>query len=121
MAPGEQVTSVLGGPSGVRDAGPGCCPGWSVPSNRHLWHGLAVASGPGETTPDPAAPPHRRPCHDFRTAPVGAAAGRRELLVGYRRIQTELAGLGYQIAPSTVWSILKRSGVDPARRRDGST
>src|ERR687893_1009358 len=38
---------------------------------------------------------------------------------GYRRIQGELAGLGYQIAPSTVWSILKRSGVDPAPRSDG--
>jgi putative transposase len=40
---------------------------------------------------------------------------------GYRRIQDELAGLGYQIAPSTVWSILKRFGVDPAPRRDGPT
>ena len=40
---------------------------------------------------------------------------------GYRRIQGELAGLGYQIAPSTVWLILKRSGVDPAPRRDGPT
>jgi putative transposase len=26
---------------------------------------------------------------------------------GYRRIHGELAGLGYQIAASTVWSILK--------------
>src|ERR671917_1594833 len=40
---------------------------------------------------------------------------------GYRRIQGELAGLGYPIAPSTVWLILKRSGVDPAPRRDGPT
>jgi putative transposase len=38
---------------------------------------------------------------------------------GYRRIQGELAGLGYQLAPSTVWPILKRAGVDPAPRRDG--
>ena len=27
--------------------------------------------------------------------------------------------LGYQIAASTVWSILKRAGIDPAPRRDG--
>jgi putative transposase len=28
---------------------------------------------------------------------------------GYRRIHGELAGLGYQLAPSTVWLILKRA------------
>ena len=38
---------------------------------------------------------------------------------GYRRIHGELAGLGYQLAPSTVWSILKRAGIDPAPRREG--
>jgi putative transposase len=38
---------------------------------------------------------------------------------GYRRIQGELAGLGYPLAASTVWSILKRAGVDPAPRRSG--
>ena len=39
---------------------------------------------------------------------------------GYRRIHGELAGLGYQIAASTVWSILKRAGIDPAPRRNGA-
>ncbi len=38
---------------------------------------------------------------------------------GYRRIHGELAGLGYRLAPSTVWLILKRAGIDPAPRRDG--
>jgi transposase InsO family protein len=38
---------------------------------------------------------------------------------GYRRIHGELAGLGYQLAPSTVWLILKRAGIDPAPRREG--
>jgi transposase len=38
---------------------------------------------------------------------------------GYRRIHGELAELGYPIAPSTVWSILKRAGIDPAPRRNG--
>jgi transposase InsO family protein len=40
---------------------------------------------------------------------------------GYRRIHGELAGLGYPIAASTVWLILKRAGIDPAPRRDGPT
>jgi putative transposase len=40
---------------------------------------------------------------------------------GYRRIQGELTGLGYTIAPSTVWQILKDAGVDPAPRRSGQT
>jgi putative transposase len=38
---------------------------------------------------------------------------------GYRRIHGELAGLGYQLALSTVWLILKRAGIDPAPHRSG--
>jgi hypothetical protein len=33
---------------------------------------------------------------------------------GHRRVQGELVGLGYQIAASTVWKILHRSGLGPA-------
>jgi putative transposase len=40
---------------------------------------------------------------------------------GHRRIHGELAGLGYQIAASTVWKILHHAGVDPAPRRVGPT
>jgi hypothetical protein len=40
---------------------------------------------------------------------------------GYRRIQTELAGLGVKVAASTVWEILKATGTGPARRRTGPT
>jgi putative transposase len=36
---------------------------------------------------------------------------------GYRRIHGELVGLDHQIAPSTVWLILRRPGVDPAPQR----
>ena len=32
---------------------------------------------------------------------------------GYRRIHGELTALGYIIAPSTVWQILKEAGTDP--------
>jgi putative transposase len=55
-------------------------------------------------------------------------AGVRQLVIrlaeenptwGYRRIQGELKQLGIAIAPSTVWSILKDEGIDPAPRRAG--
>jgi putative transposase len=38
---------------------------------------------------------------------------------GYRRIHGELTGLGYKLAPSTVWQILKGAGIDPAPTRSG--
>jgi putative transposase len=68
--------------------------------------------------------PHRRPGRPATTQLV------RELVLrmarenpawGYRRIHGELLGLGHRVAPSTVWLILKRSGLDPASRRAGPT
>jgi putative transposase len=38
---------------------------------------------------------------------------------GYRRIHGELAGPGIRVAPSTVWQILNRAGINRAPRRDG--
>jgi putative transposase len=38
---------------------------------------------------------------------------------GYRRVHGELAGLGYQIGASTVWTILHAAGFDPAPNRAG--
>jgi transposase len=40
---------------------------------------------------------------------------------GYRRIHGELAGLGVKVAASTVWEILRTSGIDPSTRRTGAT
>jgi putative transposase len=36
---------------------------------------------------------------------------------GYRRIHGELVGLGITLAPSTIWAILRRHGIEPAPRR----
>ena len=40
---------------------------------------------------------------------------------GYRRIHGELTRLGHALAPSTVWLILKKAGIDAAPRRAGQT
>ena len=68
--------------------------------------------------------PHRAPGRP-RTAPALRALvlemARDNPAWGYRRIYGEMTGLGYKVAPSTVWQILKDAGIDPAPRRAGQT
>ena len=40
---------------------------------------------------------------------------------GYRRICGQLTGLGYKIAPSTIWAILKSAGINPAPQRTAAS
>jgi putative transposase len=40
---------------------------------------------------------------------------------GYRRIHGELATMGVRLAPSSVWKILHRYGIEPAPRSSGPT
>src|SRR5690242_4663801 len=72
----------------------------------------------------------RRTTRPVRAGHPAIPAGVRALIVrvaaenptwGYRRVHGELAGLGYQIGASTVWTILHAAGIDPAPRRVGPT
>jgi len=68
--------------------------------------------------------PQRRPGRPATTQVVRELVlrmVRENPTLGYRRIHGELLGLGHRVAPSTVWLILKRSGLDPAPRRAGPT
>ena len=40
---------------------------------------------------------------------------------GYRRIHGELSILGIDLAPASVWNILRRHGIDPSPERTGPT
>ena len=51
-----------------------------------------------------------------RLLPVRRRLG---LLVTPATIHGELAGLGYQIGASTIWTILHTAGIDPSPRRAG--
>jgi len=40
---------------------------------------------------------------------------------GYRRIHGGLVGLGISLAPSSIWAILRRYGIEPSPTRSGPT
>ncbi len=85
------------------------------PATLLRWHRELVAKG------------WTHPQHSGRPATSRGVVGqvcrlaRENPTWGYRRIQGELATMGITVGASTVWSILKRHGIDPAPRRSGPT
>jgi hypothetical protein len=68
--------------------------------------------------------PHRSPGRPSTAPPIRTLVlrmARENPRWGYRRSQGELVGLGHSVAASTVWTILKDAGLDPAPRRAGPT
>jgi transposase len=62
-----------------------------------------------------------RPATVRSIARLAVRLAKENPLRGYRRIHGELTKLGATVAPSTVYEILRSSGIDPAPRRDGPT
>ncbi len=66
--------------------------------------------------------PHRRPGRpavSTGTTALVLRLAKQNPAWGYRRIHGELAAMGITIAPSSVWAILKRHGIEPSPRRSG--
>jgi transposase InsO family protein len=67
--------------------------------------------------------PHRsgRPMVPAGTVAIVLRLARENPTWGYRRIHGELATMGIELAPSSVWAIFRRHGVDPSPGRTGPT
>jgi len=67
--------------------------------------------------------PHRpgRPSIPVGTVRLVVRLARENPTWGYRRIHGELVGMGIRLAPSSVWAILKRHGIEPSPGHSGLT
>ena len=87
--------------------------GWIVtPDTLLRWHRRRIARHSTHAMRGPGRPPTS---DQIRRVVLRLAA--ENPTWGYRRIHGELASLGHDVASSTVWQILKTSGIEPAPGR----
>ena len=118
-----------GRPAATLLAGPRCALGVDAaalqtaptPSIRDPGDAAALASRAGQMVLDQATPSAGRPAIPQELRRLILRLAGENPTWGYRRIHGELRGLGYTVAPSTVWLLLKRAGIEPAPRRAGLT
>src|SRR5665213_3532636 len=88
-----------------------------TPATLLRWHRQLVARH--WTFRSKTTPAGGRPCVAAVIRVLVVRMARENPTWGHRRIHGELVGLGYRVAPATVWNILRRAGLDPAPRRTG--
>ena len=87
--------------------------GWLVtPDTLLRWHRRLIAR---RWTQPPRRPGRPSTAREIRALVIRMA--RENPTWGYRRIAGELARLGYTIAASSVWNILKAAGIEPSPTR----
>ena len=91
--------------------------GWLVtPETLLRWHGRRIVRHWTQPTR-----PAGRPPTTAENRRLVLQMARENPTWGYRRITGELVGLGHRVGASTVWRILKQTGVDPAQQRTSVT